>query len=78
MKEDEYLLGGHHFWVHFWCGFVVGAGAGFVVGWHIFDMRWEVVALTAGTGLVLALCCGRWGESAWEVLAQLVGSWFWW
>jgi hypothetical protein len=66
MKKDDYLLGGHHRWVHFWCGLVFGAGLGAWIGWGLFNTAWDVAAIAAATGLVFGLCCGRWGDSAWQ------------
>jgi hypothetical protein len=73
MKKDDYILGGHHFWVHFWCGLIFGAGLGAWVSSGLFEGRLAFTAATAAIALVVALCCGRWGDSAWETILRL-----WW
>jgi len=73
MKKDDYLLGPHHFWIHFWCGLVVGAGLGARISWVIFDNRAAIIA--SAVGITFACCCGRWGESAWTFLFS---KWRWW
>jgi hypothetical protein len=72
MNRDDYICGGHHFWVHFWCGSILGAGLGASFGWGLFDSHWEFVASTAVIALIAALCCGRWGDSAWEWIIGLL------
>jgi hypothetical protein len=74
MKNDDYILDGHHFWIHFVCGFVVGAGCGAWISWSLFSSWWAFGALTAVIALAVAHCCGRWGESAWERILDC----FWW
>jgi hypothetical protein len=74
MKRDDYILGGHHFWIHFWCGLVFGAGLGAWIGWDLFDSRWAFIGLTAASALMIAFCCGRWGDSAWDFLMRIFFS----
>lgn len=31
-KQDDYVAGPHHYWTHFWCGLVFGAGIGTWIG----------------------------------------------
>jgi hypothetical protein len=71
MKRDDYIAGGHHLWVHFWCGLVFGVIIGDRISSGLFDSRWACITSTAATGLVVALCCGRWGDSAWEWIGKL-------
>jgi hypothetical protein len=73
MKRDDYISGPHHCWVHFWCGLIFGAGIGAWLSSKLFDTWPPFVALTAAIALVVALCCGRWGDAAWEWI-----GWFWW
>lgn len=68
MRRDDYILGRHDYWTHFWFGFVFGAGLGARISWNLFDKRWESIVLTITIALALALGCGRWGDSAWEWL----------
>jgi hypothetical protein len=75
MKSDEYMLGGHHFWVHFWCGLVFGGGFGAWMFYGLFDNWAANVGLTALIALVFALCCGRWGDAAWEMIGRLFAPW---
>jgi hypothetical protein len=75
MKKDDYVSGAHHYWVHFWCGLVFGAGLGAGISWDLFDSRGAFIASTAGIALVVAICCGRWGDSAWEWIAQIWPFW---
>ena len=76
MKRDDYILGPHHFWIHFWCGLVVGAGLGARISWAIFDQRLAIIASTTGIAVTIAYCCGHWGESAWSVIAHLFSRWW--
>jgi hypothetical protein len=73
LKRDDYILGGHYFWIHFWCGLIFGAGLGAWISSELCDSRRAFIALTAAIALVVALCCGRWGDSAWEWIGRL-----WW
>ena len=75
MKRDDYIFGSHHFWTHFWCGFIVGAVLGGWISWGLFDSRWIGFALTAVIALIIAFCCGRWGDPAWEWIIERLG-WF--
>jgi len=36
-KQDDYIAGSYHYWTHFWCGLIFGAGLGVWMGWGIFD-----------------------------------------
>jgi hypothetical protein len=74
MKRDDYIAGGHHFWVHFWCGLVVGAGLGAWISSGLFDSGRARIAMSVTMALVIAFCCGRWGDRAWEWIVGL----FWW
>jgi hypothetical protein len=79
MKRDDYISGGHHFWVHFWCGLIVGAGLGAWISSGIFDHRLAFIASTAGLAVTFAYCCGRWGDSMWSLLSYLCSFWrSWW
>jgi len=72
MKKDDYIAGGHHFWIHFWFGLVFGVGFGAWICWWTFHIlsRMEFIALTAAIGLAVACCSGRWGDSAWEWIVE--------
>jgi hypothetical protein len=69
-KKDDYIAGSHHYWTHFFCGLVFGAGMGAWMGWHWFDSREAIVGTTAVVSLVVALSCGRWGDPAWQWIIE--------
>jgi hypothetical protein len=71
MKSDNYILGSHYFWIHFWCGLVFGTGLGAGISWELFDVSWTFAISTAAIALTVAFCCGRWGDSAWHFLMQI-------
>lgn len=67
-KPGDHIAGPHDFWVHFWCGAVVGGAEGAWVGSGLFLNRW-LIALAALVGAgIWGYCCGRWGEAAWQCL----------
>jgi hypothetical protein len=68
MNKDEYVAGPHHFWTHFWCGIVFGSGVGAWISSGLFNNWLPFVASTIAIGLIVAFCCGRRGDSAWEFL----------
>ena len=73
MKEHEdYISGKSHFWIHFWCGLVFGGAIGTWISRTIFDST-SVIVIGAGiTAVVIAFCCGRWGDAAWERLIRFL------
>jgi hypothetical protein len=74
-QHDDYIAGPHHYWIHFWCGLVFGAGAGAWIGSEIFDSGWLVLITTIIAASGTALMCGRWGDRGWYwVLHKL--RWF--
>jgi hypothetical protein len=73
MNDDEYISGPHHFWIHFWCGLVVGALIGGAWSWRLFDSVALSLLSTVAIALAIAYCCGRWGDSAWRVLIEFLG-----
>ena len=78
MDRDEYILGRHHFWTHFWCGLVFGVGVGAWMSFGAFDAGWERILSTSIIAFVVASSCGRWGDSAWRGLLDLLSSFWWW
>lgn len=64
------MLDSHHYWTHFWCGFVFGLCAGAWLGWCLFDGGWALVVTVTVTASVVALCCGRWGDRAWHWILE--------
>jgi hypothetical protein len=64
MKGDSYSTG-RHFWIHFWCGLVVGGGVGAWISCDLFESTYACFALGAGLALTFALCAGYWGDSFW-------------
>jgi hypothetical protein len=73
MKQDrDYISGPHHFWIHFWCGLVFGGVLGTGWSWQVFESGLLIFVGGAVTALVIAFCCGRWGDSVWHwILEQL-------
>ncbi len=74
-KQDDYIAGPHHYWTHFWCGLVFGAGIGTWIGWQIFDSGWLVVVTAIAVSLSTAFSCGRWGDRTWHWIIQRL-PWF--
>jgi hypothetical protein len=65
MKRDDYISGPHRFWFHFWCGFVFGGALSTWISLSFFESPTGIL-VTAGAGaLIIAYCCGRWGDSTW-------------
>lgn len=65
-KKQDYLMGRHAFWIHFTWGFAFGGGMGAWLGSSLFDSHWAIITLAIVLALIVACCCGRWGDSAWE------------
>jgi sugar phosphate permease len=79
MKRDEYVSGEKHsFWAHFVLALFVGVIPGGWISGHIFDSTRAVVISTVVLVLTFAICCGLWGNSAWEFLSQVFDSCWWW
>jgi len=68
--SNDLWTGPHHFWTHFWCGLIFGAGLGAWTGWQMFDSGWRIVATLVVVALVLAYSCGRWGDRLWRWLIE--------
>ena len=66
MRNEDYIAGGHHFWIHFGFGLVFGAGLGLWIGRGISDSQGAIIASTAAIALVTAYACGRWGDPLWN------------
>lgn len=73
MKGDDYLRG-RHFWVHFWCGLVVGTLLGARISWGLFDNLPAFIACTAAIALAFAVAAGYWGDPLWREIS----SWWGW
>jgi hypothetical protein len=69
-KHDDYILGSQHFWVHFSCGLMFGGLLGAWYSWQLFDSTTFIVIGMVITALVVAYCCGRWGDSAWHWIIE--------
>ncbi len=77
-KHDDYIAGPHHYWIHFWCGLVCGAGVGAWRAWigsQIFAAGWLLVVAAIVFSLGTAYSCGRWGDRAWHWILQRL-PWF--
>ena len=72
-KRDEYVVGPHHFWIHFWCGLVFGVVFGAWIAFGIFENGWVAFVLTIALALLVAYCCGRWGDPAWRWFIKMLG-----
>jgi hypothetical protein len=71
---DDY--GPYSFWIHFFCGLVVGGAFGAVIGYQFFNSA-RCIAVTAFVvGGSMAWAAGRWGDRAWEEAMSLVFWWF--
>ncbi|HEX3628207.1 MAG TPA: hypothetical protein VH280_22590 [Verrucomicrobiae bacterium] len=79
MKRHDYTYGSLGGWLNFSLGLVVGGGMGAWVCWGPIDTRWLFIALTATIALIVATCCGLWGNAAWEkvsgVLSVMADIW---
>lgn len=76
MKKDDYIAGPHSFWTHFIFGLFFGAVVGFCwAGRMNLRTVHGVVEMTAGTALVVAFCCGRWGDGTWEKMLSIFCWW---
>jgi hypothetical protein len=69
-KHDDYISGPHHFWIHFWCGLVFGGLTSLWIGWSLFESTAVVLIVAGIAALVIAYCCGRWGDAAWQWLIE--------
>ena len=66
--SNDLWTGPHHFWTHFWCGLVFGAGLGGWIGWQMFDTAWATFATLTVGGLVVGYSGGRYGDRFWHWL----------
>jgi hypothetical protein len=69
MKGDSYEEG-RHFWVHFWCGIVVGGFSGARFSWGLFESFWACFGVAAVITFVFALIVAYWGDRAWYWLLK--------
>ena len=66
MNREDYIAGGHHFWIHFWFGLVLGAGFGLWISSGFSDHPSTVIVSTSVIALVIAFSAGRWGDPIWR------------
>jgi hypothetical protein len=71
---NDFWTGPHHFWTHFWCGLIFGAGLGAWIGCQVFDSGWRIFATLVVVALVVAYSGGRWGDRFWQ---WLIGNLWW-
>ena len=69
-KHDDYISGSHHFWIHFWCGLVLGGLLGFGISWQLFESTAFILITTGLAALVVAYGCGRWGDPVWHWIIE--------
>jgi hypothetical protein len=69
-KQDDYIVGPHNYWLHFWLGGVMGLGLGWWVGFNIFEAGLGVLAIAVTAAVIVAFSCGRWGDRAWRWIIQ--------
>lgn len=65
MKGDDDTRG-RHFWVHCWCGLIVGGLLGARISWGLFDSRWAFLGGTLAIALGFALAVAYWGDPLWH------------
>ena len=69
-KHDDYSSDSHHFWMHFGCGLVFGGLISAWISWQFLEGTVPLLVSTSIGALVIAYCCGRWGDSAWGWLLE--------
>jgi hypothetical protein len=73
-REDDYISGPHHYWVHFACGFIFGVVAGWeICRWLFSDNLLGIIGAVV-SGFCLGLSCGKWGDRVWKAIFES----FWW
>ena len=75
-KHDDYVSGPHSYWLQFSVGLVFG---GLVGSYWIGDLFENMAIALSVTGVIAvgtALFCGRWGEAAWNSLAEWLKRWW--
>jgi hypothetical protein len=65
-KRDDNVAGPHDYWVHFWCGLAAGVVLGGIAGSLLSANVLAIMGTAVGSGGLVALGCGRYGEAAWE------------
>jgi hypothetical protein len=70
MKGDSYWHG-RHFWVHFWCGLVIGGFLGARISSGLFESPWASIGLTFIVALLFASAVGYWGDPLWRRLLEI-------
>jgi prolipoprotein diacylglyceryltransferase len=73
--RHDYFTGPHHFGMHFWCGLVFGIGLGALWTSYLFENGALILIGAVATGIVVAYCAGRWGDSVWHWLIKHLVWW---
>jgi hypothetical protein len=76
-QHHDYISGRHHYWTHFSFGLLVGAGLGAWIGIESFESGWPTVLLSVILAFSVAYSCGRWGECAWDRIADSFRRYWW-
>ena len=74
-QRDDYVFGSHHYWLHFGCGFVLGAALGAHATLGVASKPVVVVVSLVG-GLLLGRFAGRWGDRGWKRVSELLRLWW--
>lgn len=75
-KHDDYVSGPHSYWIHFLAGLIAGALLGCYLFWNLSGSAVVDLLAIIITASVFAAVCGRWGERAWNRIADWLGWWF--
>jgi hypothetical protein len=67
---NNYITGPHNFWMHFAFGLVFGVLVSAWVSVQLFDSASYILGSASIGAVLIAYCCGRWGDSAWHWLIE--------
>ena len=61
---NGYINGPHNFWIHLAFGLVFGVLISVWLSVQLFDSVSSILGSTAVGAVLIAYCCGRWGDSS--------------